>query len=144
MHYVYKPTDKNSNTWPFDLEQYLLLNVAIIPEIESSFTSSSMEIDYVRVYQERPISKTNAIVDNHPKIYPNPFSDEINISFENALENKVYFDLFDMAGKLIKHESLLKGNLEFKLDGLNEIQSGTYFLKIQNGEKIQSIKMIKR
>ena len=51
IHYTYNPTVKNSSTWPFDSDQYLLLNIAIQSSIESSFTQSAMEIDYVRVYK---------------------------------------------------------------------------------------------
>ena len=51
VHYTYNPPVKDSNTWPFDSEQYLLLNLAIEPNITPNFTQSAMEIDYVRVYQ---------------------------------------------------------------------------------------------
>jgi beta-glucanase (GH16 family) len=51
VHYTYNPTIKNASTWPFDAEQYLLLNIAIEPSIYSNFTQAAMEIDYVRVYQ---------------------------------------------------------------------------------------------
>ena len=49
-HYTYAPNDKNADTWPFDSDQYLLLNFAIEGDIASSFTEGAMEIDYVRVY----------------------------------------------------------------------------------------------
>ncbi|ETN92906.1 Beta-glucanase precursor [Gammaproteobacteria bacterium MOLA455] len=49
-HYTYAPNDKNSATWPFDAEQYLLLNFAIEPSIADSFNEGEMEVDYVRVY----------------------------------------------------------------------------------------------
>jgi beta-glucanase (GH16 family) len=51
VHYVYNPPVKDANTWPFDSDQYLLLNVAMQPAIDPLFTQSAMEIDYVRVYQ---------------------------------------------------------------------------------------------
>lgn len=51
VHYTYNPTDKTDQTWPFDGEQYLLLNVAIQPSISVNFTQAAMEIDYVRIYQ---------------------------------------------------------------------------------------------
>ena len=50
-HYRYNPSEKNANTWPFDSEFFFLLNIAIEPTIQPSFTESAMEIDYVRVYQ---------------------------------------------------------------------------------------------
>ncbi|NNT70839.1 glycoside hydrolase family 16 protein [Flavobacterium sp. IMCC34852] len=51
IHYVYNPTVKDANTWPFDSDQYILLNVAMQPAIDPLFTQSAMEVDYVRVYQ---------------------------------------------------------------------------------------------
>ena len=50
-HYTYNPPAKNAETWPFDAEQFLLLNFAIAEDIDPSFTQGAMEIDYVRVYQ---------------------------------------------------------------------------------------------
>lgn len=54
IYYTYNPAVKNASTWPFDKEQYLLLNIAlggIAGTIAPSFTQASMDIDYVRVYQ---------------------------------------------------------------------------------------------
>lgn len=55
VHYTYNPATKNSSTWPFDAKQFLILNVAMGGTfgggIDPAFTQSSMEIDYVRVYQ---------------------------------------------------------------------------------------------
>ena len=51
VHYIYNPPVKDASTWPFNKDQYLLLNVAIQSSIASGFTSSAMEIDYIRVYQ---------------------------------------------------------------------------------------------
>ena len=54
IYYTYNPTVKNASTWPFNNEQYLLLNVAMggtAGTIPSSFTQASMNIDYLRVYQ---------------------------------------------------------------------------------------------
>jgi len=55
VHYTYNPATKNSSTWPFDANQFLIFNVAMGGTfgggIDAAFTESSMEIDYVRVYQ---------------------------------------------------------------------------------------------
>ncbi|MGZ5211817.1 MAG: glycoside hydrolase family 16 protein, partial [Kaistella sp.] len=53
-YYTYNPANKNASTWPFDKEQFLLLNIAmggVAGNIPSDFSATSMEIDYVRVYQ---------------------------------------------------------------------------------------------
>lgn len=52
--YTYNPTVKNNSTWPFDSEQFILLNVAIggySGTPDSNFSESAMIIDYVRVFQ---------------------------------------------------------------------------------------------
>ncbi|MBF2708034.1 family 16 glycosylhydrolase [Flavobacterium soyangense] len=62
--YTYNPAVKDASTWPFDKEQYLLLNIAlggIAGTIAPSFTQASMDIDYVRVYQ-------NTTIDTQPPV----------------------------------------------------------------------------
>jgi beta-glucanase (GH16 family) len=51
VHYTYNPAVKDSDTWPFDAEQYLIFNIAILPEIDPAILETTMEIDYVRIYQ---------------------------------------------------------------------------------------------
>jgi beta-glucanase (GH16 family) len=70
VYYTYNPSVKNADTWPFDKEQYLLLNVAmggIAGNIPSNFNQASMQVDYVRVYQntapdiQMPVNFTAAV-----------------------------------------------------------------------------------
>jgi beta-glucanase (GH16 family) len=52
--YTYNPAIKTPSNWPFNAEQYILLNIAmggIAGTIPSNFTQATMQIDYVRVYQ---------------------------------------------------------------------------------------------
>ena len=55
IFYTYNPTIKNSQTWPFNADQFLIMNIAMGGNlggaIDSAFSQSTMEIDYVRVYQ---------------------------------------------------------------------------------------------
>jgi hypothetical protein len=54
-YYTYKPSTKNNETWPFYNNQFLILNIAMGGNlggtIDTNFNTSTMEIDYVRVYQ---------------------------------------------------------------------------------------------
>ncbi len=54
-YYTYYPTTKNNQTWPFYNKQFIILNIAmggtLGGTIDPNFTSATMEIDYVRVYQ---------------------------------------------------------------------------------------------
>ncbi len=62
VFYTYNPAVKDASTWPFDKDQFLLLNVAvggIAGATATNFTQTSMLVDYVRVYQ-------NTTVDNLP------------------------------------------------------------------------------
>ncbi|WP_072765456.1 family 16 glycosylhydrolase [Arenibacter nanhaiticus] len=55
LYYTYKPGTKDANTWPFNADQFIILNVAMGGNlggtIDAAFSESIMEIDYVRVYQ---------------------------------------------------------------------------------------------
>ena len=58
VYYTYNPAVKDAYYWPFDKEQYILLNIAmggVAGPIDPSFTQTSMDIDYVRVYQNTTI-----------------------------------------------------------------------------------------
>lgn len=52
--YTYNPTTKTSDNWPFNNNQFILLNIALGGDwfnIDPDFNQSEMEIDYVRVYR---------------------------------------------------------------------------------------------
>ncbi|MEK8179814.1 family 16 glycosylhydrolase [Flavobacterium buctense] len=79
VFYTYNPAVKTPSNWPFNAEQYLLLNIAmggIAGTIPSNFTQASMEIDYVRVYQ-------NTIVDNQA---PTNFTASIGAVTSSTIE----------------------------------------------------------
>lgn len=50
-----KPVGATASNWPFDVPQFILLNVAMGGDlggpVPSGFTSDSLQVDYVRVYQ---------------------------------------------------------------------------------------------
>ena len=58
VYYTYNPAIKDASTWPFDKEQYILLNIAmggVAGPIDANFTQTAMDIDYVKVYQNTTI-----------------------------------------------------------------------------------------
>ena len=80
VHYIYQPEFLNADTWPYDKEQYLLLNFAIESSIYSSFTQGAMEIDYVRVYQEKTLSTNeNIAIKDAIRLSPNPVQDVLTV-----------------------------------------------------------------
>jgi beta-glucanase (GH16 family) len=133
VHYVYNPENKNIQNWPYDAPQYLLFNVAILPNIDLNFTESAMEIDYVRVYQTNTLSVAENML-NDLKVYPNPTTTEINISSKLNLDK---IELYDITGKLII--SKIKN---LKTLDVNDLKSGFYLLKIYSGEMRSTKKVV--
>ena len=131
--YTYNPSDKNDNTWPFYEEQFILLNVAmggIAGAVDPGFTQSPMIVDYVRVYQEAPLSASNTLdLDTALKLYPNPATDKIHVSSIRTLSRLALYDVY---GKLI----LTKEN-DTKILDVSRLNSGVYFLEVSsNTEKV--------
>ena len=126
--YTYNPSTKNSITWPFSKDQYILLNIAmggIAGTIDSGFTQSPMVIDYVRIYQNNALS-TKDILANSFKVYPNPASSEINIQTDLNIDK---LELYDVLGKFI-----LKETKSTKSIKLNNLKPGMYLLNIYSDD----------
>lgn len=57
LHYTYKPSGYNDSTWPFNKNQFLILNLAVggnwggAQGIDDSIFPQQFLIDYVRIYQ---------------------------------------------------------------------------------------------
>jgi len=60
-HLTYNPTIKNQYTWPFNAEQYILLNVAIEPSVTAGFVQSAMDVDYVRGLPTNCLRNANCV-----------------------------------------------------------------------------------
>ena len=132
-HYTYNPTVKNSDTWPFNSDQYLLLNVAIQESIASSFTSSAMEIDYIRVYQEQPMSIDQS---NHPEIqlFPNPTSKRFYIRSATEIHE---LNIYDLQGRSIVHHQPMQKQFSISED----LPKGIYLVEMK-GPNVQSTRRL--
>ncbi len=59
VSYTYAPVTKTSDNWPFNKPQFFILNVAVggnwggAQGIDNTIFPQKMEVDYVRVYQEK-------------------------------------------------------------------------------------------
>ncbi|MDB4025237.1 family 16 glycosylhydrolase [Flavobacteriaceae bacterium] len=132
--YTYNPAVKNDDTWPFYLEQYLLLNIAMGGNggaIDSNFSQSSMVIDYVRVYQNTTAS-TEDVFANKFSVYPNPSSDVLNIRTNEPIDK---VELYNTIGQLIVAKKTTNINI-------SSINIGVYILKIYSGKRIVTKKVM--
>ena len=80
---------------------------------------------------------------NNIKIYPNPVNNEINISFNTTSEIQ-QIKIFDINSRLLFEKNYKqKGNFKTKIN-TSELSNGTYFVKINDGNKNLISKFIKK
>jgi hypothetical protein len=86
---------------------------------------------------------------NGINVYPNPFTDELNVEFfNNAAGNRIMIDLYDMSGRLVYRRNLdgmgvgrNRVTLNLPDSGFNP---GVYIAKLNvNGETLSTAKVIK-
>ncbi len=133
-------TIRNSSTWPFEDDQYILLNVAILPSIiGTGFTESAMEIDYVRVYQESALSVSD-LNKNDIKIFPNPVADTLNIDLPTDLKGSKA-TIYSISGQEVT--SFIQNETNLILD-VSGYQTGIYFIRLQKDGKVATFKIFKK
>jgi beta-glucanase (GH16 family) len=141
-HFTYNPADKNPETWPFDAEQYLLFNVAILPSIAPDFTSSAMEVDYVRIYQESPVAATSP-QKSTVRYFPNPVEDTLTIELGTAVAGPVHIQIFDSSGRVLKSISEKASQGTVLLRNWGSLPSGAYQVQVRWGQQQSAFKVVK-
>ena len=96
--------------------------------VESGFTQSSMVIDYVRVYQESPVSAVDEII-LYPaiSIYPNPTTSDLYINSESPITR---LSISDIYGRQVLSKESDFGHLD-----ISDFPSATYFIEIITGNQ---------
>jgi beta-glucanase (GH16 family) len=146
-HYTYEPDELNGDTWPFDAEQYLLLNFAFLPNIDPGFTEDTLEIDFVRIYQDAVTALNNEVKNQNTfglNISPNPASGHITISYLISETSIVKLEIRDITGRLIRtmiSEKQYSGRYQQKWN-IQNLSPGVYFLTLNAGSKIFTEKCI--
>jgi len=110
VYYTYAPNPQNAATWPFDADQYLLLNVAMSGSIAPNFTQSPMVVDYVRVYQESPTATAESAALPNVRLFPNPVVDKLNMRVPASLlgaQVTVYTALGQAIATFIQEEATM-------------------------------------
>ena len=97
-------------------------------------------------YREKPgLDETDEEVFSFT-IYPNPFKDQFNITFEGMSEDDVItVEVFDMLGKSVMKEQALntaeKHEIEVDMRG---IHSGLYMVKVNQGGKVHTARIVNK
>jgi beta-glucanase (GH16 family) len=132
IHYIYHPVVQNASTWPYDSEQYFLLNIAMSGSVDPAFTQSDMVIDYIRVYQESPTSlveKEEIIALN---LFPNPASEVLMMDMD-AIWMGAQGRIINSVGQVVMQFRVDDSRMQVNLD---ELASGVYTILL-SGESMQ-------
>lgn len=139
VHYVYQPSVQNAETWPFDEDQFILLNIAIEPSIDPAFTESSMDIEYVRVYQESTVGVNEEAPRRLLSLAPNPTMNSVRLMApDDALGTELA--IYNLQGKQIEHLKVM--NRETIID-TGSWEAGVYLIKELNTIGMQTYRLIK-
>lgn len=131
VHYTYEPPVKNPSTWPFNADQYLLLNIAIQPNILPAFTESAMVVDYVRVYQLNTTSVAEVARPQGLKVYPNPTREQLHIELPGLSDRPIAIQLYNAQGQLLRSEQHLVSEPLLQLEALGSLPAGLYIVQLQ-------------
>ena len=133
---------------PFDQEFYILLNVAMGGDlggsIATNFTNDTMEIDYVEVYQETPLSSEAPTAAQTISMYPNPVDNLLNIQIKNTQSQQAALKVFDISGRMVATAESRIQNKKIKFN-TSALSPGIYMMSVilDNGQPT-TLKFIKK
>jgi len=143
VHYVYEPETKDANTWPFDADQYMILNIAIQASIDPSFSSSAMNIDYIRVYQDKPITDVKKVSPIQGTNYPNPFSHSFRIKTGASNMEPLQCTIYNHLGKMVFEKNTQTDAYGSVQIDASHLPKGVYLLRYSLGGKEYRSKLVK-
>lgn len=144
VHFTYNPVVKDAATWPFTAEQYLLMNIAIEQGIVPSFTEGTMEVDYVRIYQQSTTTANPTLVKtNQPIYFPNPVEDRLTIDLDEPIQQNLLIQLHTPEGKLVKTYQQLVNGRSLTLNNLENLPAGIYLIRFEANQKMHHVKWVK-
>ncbi|MEL6561502.1 MAG: LamG-like jellyroll fold domain-containing protein, partial [Bacteroidota bacterium] len=145
-------------------EQMFFLSVSAAHEEEISFklydqkteefTDINEKINYsenaIRGSVDQPELLTIATVPstiNNLRVWPNPFNDELSLAIPVKESGSVAIQIIDFNGKVIfrkQYEALQQGSMNVKIsEGLQNLKSGVYLLRIESGGEAEIRKLLK-
>lgn len=77
-------------------------------------------------------------------VYPNPFNEELKISFSLVKESTLDIELYNVNGRMVykASETIAEGDHQLAVPS-SELPQGMYMLKVTNGDKQQNFKLVK-
>ncbi|MFM7814039.1 MAG: family 16 glycosylhydrolase [Flavobacteriales bacterium] len=143
IYYTFPIGAANGSLTEFQAPFFLLLNMTIggnlpgSPDASTPFPST-MEVDYVRVYQNQPLS-IESNEEASIKIIREPDSEEVVIMMDPS--NAAKFYVHDVEGRI-----MLSGEINQSKQRINlaELPAGIYLLQVQSNAGENLFRLVKR
>lgn len=135
VHYTYQPAVRDASTWPFDKPQYLLMNIAIEPGIDLTFQEDTLEVDYVRIYQDASMSLSEQ-EEQGAQLYPNPVKDRLHIQMDPQVEGFQAYQIRSLSGQILLRGSVKFNHGQANLPGLTALSAGLYCLQLEGETRL--------
>jgi beta-glucanase (GH16 family) len=138
--------ESNNTEAIFRKEFFLLLNVAVggnwpgYPDGSATFPAS-MEVDYIRIFNNDVTSNSTDIEIPSTNIYPNPFDDQLTIS--NLLDGTTWdVRITNCLGQIVAQQKVTSSSSAIDTKNWN---AGVYFVTLVSKENKQiNLKVIKK
>jgi hypothetical protein len=77
-------------------------------------------------------------------LYPNPVIDQLQMSYESLKEGNVQAEIIDFQGRVLHRQNIsCQEGSNQAIIPVTQLQSGLYLFRLQNGNIVETIKLIK-
>ena len=90
---------------------------------------------------ELDVSGISSFLKPECTVFPNPFSEKLNILFDEENTENTYIKIFDISGKLVLRENTNMQTAEISTD---KLRSGIYILEVRNGDRTYRERLVRR
>ncbi len=77
------------------------------------------------------------------RVYPNPFQEQVHISFDEELDETAFVEIYDLAGQVQFRKTVGAGSLQQTLS-MESLPTGMYVLKVRSDRSYQTKRVFKR
>ncbi|MFO8130175.1 MAG: T9SS type A sorting domain-containing protein [Bacteroidales bacterium] len=97
---------------------------------------------FTAVFEYDPYVGMSEVSREDFKIYPNPGKGVYTLHYENSGSRDMVMEMYDASGKLIRQETIDKGEVYDRVIDISSRPKGIYFVKIGNAEMTMTRKVI--
>jgi len=100
------------------------------------------DLDSTSFYSDIIVLRRNLDEQGIYRIYPNPFSDHINVAFNGIINDDVRVEIYDALGRKVGERDINVPDVYTRID-LGDLARGTYVVRITIGEDTYMEKILK-